>query len=129
MINEEMMGAFQGIVPSCIVTCSKDGIPNTTYISQVYYVDENHVALSHQFFNKSIRNIRENPQASINIVNPEDFRMWKLDLEYLRSETEGTTFDHMNIQLEAIASMIGMEDVFKLKSSEIFQVIDIEKIA
>ncbi len=129
MIEEEMMGAFQGIVPSCIVTCSKEGIPNTTYISQVYYVDENHVALSHQFFNKSIRNIRENPQASINIVNPEDFCMWKLDLEYLRSETEGTTFDQMSTQLEAIASMIGMEDVFKLKCSEIFQVIDIKKIA
>ncbi len=129
MIQEEMMGAFQGIVPSCIVTCSNKGIPNSTYISQVYYVDDNHVALSHQFFNKSIKNIRENPQASVNIVDPEDFSMWKLDLEYLRSETDGTTFDQMSIQLEAVASMMGMEDVFKLKSAEIFQVIEIQKIA
>jgi len=129
MIEEEMMNALQGIVPSCIITCSKEGIPNATYISQVYYVDNNHVAISHQFFNKSIRNIRENPYASVNVVNPEDFSMWKLDLEFLHSETEGNTFDKMEIQLEAIATMTGMEDVFKLKSSEIFEVNTVTKIA
>jgi len=104
MIEGEILNALQGIVPSCIITCSKAGIPNSTYISQVFYVDENHVAISHQFFNKSIRNIRENSYASVNVINPEDFSMWILDLEFLHSETEGTTFDKMEIQLEAIAT-------------------------
>ncbi len=129
MIEGEILNALQGIVPSCIITCSKAGIPNSTYISQVFYVDENHVAISHQFFNKSIRNIRENSYASVNVINPEDFSMWILDLEFLHSETEGTTFDKMEIQLEAIATMSGMEDVFKLKSSEIFKVNTVTKIA
>lgn len=129
MIKEEMKPALQGIVPSCIVTCSKDGIPNATYISQVYYVDEEHVALSHQFFNKSIRNIRENPKASVNIVSPEDFSMWKLDLQYSHSENEGELYDQMSLQLEAIASMTGMEDVFKLKSAEVFKIIAVQQIA
>ena len=129
MIEEEMMEALEGIVPSCIITCSKAGIPNATFISQVYYVDNNHVAISHQFFNKSIRNIRENPYASVNVVNPEDFRMLKLDLEFSHSEIEGNTFDQMKIQLEAIATMSGIEDVFKLKSSEIFKVNTVTKIA
>jgi hypothetical protein len=34
----------------------------------------------------------------------------------------------MSMQLEAIASMTGMEDVFKLKSAEIFRVISVEHI-
>ena len=38
--------------PSWITSCSKDGEPNTTVISQIWYVDEKHVALSFQFFNK-----------------------------------------------------------------------------
>lgn len=129
MIDQGMMGALQGIVPSCIITCSKAGIPNATYISQVYYVDDNHVAISHQFFNKTIKNIQDNPHACVNVVNPEDFSMWRLALDFSHSETEGDTFDQMSIQLEAIASMTGMEDIFKLKSSVIFEVKDVEKIA
>jgi hypothetical protein len=128
MITEEMQAAMQGMVPSAIVSCSKDGIPNCTYISQVYYVDEIHVAISHQFFNKTIRNIYENPFASVNIVNPEDFGMWKLNIKYSHAETEGELFDQMSMQLEAIASMMGMADIFKLKGAEVFEVLDIERI-
>ena len=129
MITEDMKAAMQGVVPSGLVTCSKDGIPNTTYISQVYYVDENHVALSHQFFNKSIRNIRENPHACVSIINPGDAGMWRLGLRFTHSEFEGELFELMSAQLEAIASMTGMEDVFCLKSCEIFEVLRAEKIA
>jgi len=129
MITEDMKAAMQGVVPSGLVTCSKDGIPNTTYISQVYYVDENHVALSHQFFNKSIRNIRENPHACVSIINPEDAGMWRLGLRFTHSEFEGELFELMSAQLEAIASMTGMESVFRLKSCEIFEVLRAEKIA
>ena len=46
---------MEGVTPSTIVTCSLAGEPNTTNISQVYYVDESHVALSHQFFNKTYK--------------------------------------------------------------------------
>ncbi len=128
MITEEMRAAMQGVIPSAIVTCDSDGTPNITYISQVYHVNENHVALSHQFFNKTIRNIRNNPYASVNIVSPADFHMWKLDMKFSHSETDGEIFDQMAMQLEAIASMTGMEDVFKLKGAEIFEVYGVEKI-
>lgn len=128
MITEEMQSAMQGMLPSAIVSCSVDGTPNCTYISQVYYIDDRHVAISHQFFNKTIRNIYDNPYASVNIVSPDDFGMWKLDLKYSHSETEGELFDQMTMQLEAIASMMGMNDVFNLKGAEVFEVLEIKKI-
>jgi len=128
MITDDMRVAMQGMVPSAIVTCNLEGLPNCTYISQVYYVDDNHVALSHQFFNKTIRNISENPFASISIISPDDFAMWKMDAEYERAETEGNVFEEMATQLEAIASMTGMSDVFKLQSARIFKITAVDKI-
>lgn len=129
MISEEMKIAMKGIVPSTMSTCNLEGVPNISYISQLYYVDENHVAISNQFFNKTIRNIRENPLACVNIVSPEDFSMWVLDLKYSHSETESDLFEQMEMQLEAIASMQGMEDVFKLKAAEVFTLLSVNKIS
>lgn len=126
IITEDIRAAMQGIIPSTIATCSADGVPNVAYISQVYYVDDEHVALSHQFFNKSIRNIRENPQICVNIVNPEDLQQWRLDCLFIRSETEGKIFEEMRAQLEAIASMMGMEDTFRLKSADIYKILSLE---
>ncbi len=128
MISEEMKIAMKGIIPSTMATCNLEGVPNISYISQLYYVDENHVAISNQFFNKTIRNIQENPLACVNIVSPEDFSMWVLDLKYSHSETESDLFEQMEMQLEAIASMQGMEDVFKLKAAEVFTLLFVNKI-
>ena len=49
----DLKRCFQGIVPSIIATNDDDGVPNITFISQVHYLDERHVALSCQFFNKT----------------------------------------------------------------------------
>jgi len=129
MITEEMKLAMKGIVPSVIVTSNSKGVPNISYMSQIYYVDNNHVAISHQFFNKTIKNLQENPLACASLLTPDDFSMWNLDLEYSHSETEGNLFEEMEMQLEAIASMQGMEDVFKLKAAEVFTVLSVEKIS
>lgn len=127
-ITEHIHGALQGIIPSTFVTCSADGIPNASYISQVYYVDDTHVALSHQFFNKSVRNFYENPYAVALVIHPETAQQWRIYLRYSHSETDSELFDQMSAQLEAIATMMGMEDVFNLKASEVFEILSVEEI-
>lgn len=128
MIKEEMQMAMQGMIPSVIGTCDADGLPNTTIISQTYYVDENHVAISHQFFNKTIRNIQAVPKACLIITHPQEGSQWKMQVEYSHSESEGDLFERMSMQLEAIASMVGMEDVFELKAAEVFKVLSVEQL-
>ena len=129
MLPDEIKPAMQGVIPAHVVTCSLDGTPNVSVISQVYYVDSDHVALSYQFFNKTIKNIRENPHAVVYVISPETFESWDLEIEYERSETSGPVFDAMDMQIEAIASMTGMKGIFKLKAADIYRVKSVRKNA
>ena len=127
MLPDEIKAAMQGVIPSHVVTCSSDGTPNASAISQVYYVDADHVALSHQFFNKTKRNVEDNPKAAVWLIHPETFETWDLELEFDRSETSGPVFQAMDMQIEAIASIVGMKGIFKLRAADIFRVVSVTK--
>jgi len=123
---ESLATCLQGILPAQLFTCSRDGIPNAAYLSHVDYVDSTHVALSFQFFNKSRRNIAENPNALVAVLDPDTGQGWQLRLRYVRSETEGPLFDRMALRIEAIASYCGLKGIFKLRAADIYQVLSIE---
>jgi hypothetical protein len=127
VLPDEIKPAMEGVIPAHVATCSLDGTPNATALSQVYYVDADHVALSFQFFNKTIKNVRENPYAVAWIISPETFDSWDLELEYDHSETSGPVFDAMDMRIEAIASMTGMAGIFKLKAADIYRVRSVRK--
>jgi hypothetical protein len=114
-------------VPALMVTCSADGTPNATVISQVYFVDDTHVALSFQFFSKTIKNVRENPRAWVGVTDYAGRTDWALDLEFERSETEGPIFDAMDMQIEAIASATGMSGIFKLRAADVYRVLSVAR--
>ena len=124
----EIRPVFDQASPSVMVTCSADGKPNTTVISQVYYVDDTHAALSFQFFSKTIRNVRENPRAFVCVFDLPGRAYWMLQLEFQRSETEGPIFDAMDMQIEAIASMTGMSGIFKLRAADVYRVVSVERV-
>ena len=127
MIKEKHLPALQGMFPSWITSCSSKGEPNTTVISQIWYVDENHVALSFQFFNKTKKNISENPNAYATISDPTTLKQYNMELIFDHSETEGDLFDEMDMKLQAIASMTGMTGVFKLQAADVYKVISISE--
>jgi len=127
-IPDELQPALQGAIPGHLATCSSAGEPNAAYITQTYYVDEHHIALSRQFFNKTFTNMAENPKVQVEVTHPETGEDWRLGIEYVRSETEGELFDAMAMQLEAIASYEGMSDVYRLLSADICKVNSIERL-
>ncbi len=124
----DLSRCFQGIIPSVIATSDARGVPNVTYLSQVYMVDDRHVALSRQFFNKTQRNLDENPLACLEMVDPLTFQAYRLRLKFLRTEKSGPLFESMSMRIEAIASHTGMSGIFKLIGSDLFEVRAVEKI-
>lgn len=82
-------------IPAVIATCAPDGMPNVSYLSQLQYVDSEHVALSYQFFNKTRQNVLDNPRATLLVVHPVSAARYRRALQYLRTETSGPLFENM----------------------------------
>ncbi|MBA55259.1 MAG: GAF domain-containing protein [Pseudomonadales bacterium] len=119
---------LEGAIPGIIATCDREGFPNVSYVSQVHYVDADQVALSFQFFNKTRRNMLQNPQMTAYVMDPVTTARYRLALLYLRTETEGPLFQNMKAKLAGIASHTGMSGVFELKGADICRVLEVEAV-
>ena len=120
---ESIQACLQGVLPAWIGTCSADGVPNATILSIVRYVDSERVALTRQFFNKTRANLDVNPQAQVIVVDPGNGDQFALDLRYLHTESDGPIFDEVEVNLAAVASQMGMSDVFRLRGVDIHRVV------
>lgn len=118
--------AMDGLVPLVVGTADAEGTPNITFMSQLYYVDEQHAALSYQFMNKTWRNMRHNPFFTVLITNPEDCSMWKLELKFLEEKKEGPIFEEMEMQLLALATPQHIQ--FNLHSALICRLVSYEQV-
>lgn len=119
---------LEGSVPAMVATCAPDGTPNVTYASEVHYVDQRHVALSFQFFNKTRENILAHPYATVLVAHPDTAAQYLLRLRYLRTEQSGPLFESMKAKLAGIASHTGMAGVFKLRGADVYEVRSIERV-
>jgi hypothetical protein len=120
---------FLGVVPAVIATCSPEGIPNITFLSIVHGVDDSHLALSFQFFNKTRENILANPKAQILLIEPKKMEQYRIDVRYERTDYAGAVFERMRTNLDAVASQTGMAGVFHLQGADIYRVLRVEKLA
>jgi adenylate cyclase len=119
---------FEGVIPASIATVGKDGMPNIAYLSQVQYVDAQHVALSYQFFNKTRQNLLLHPRARLQVTNPVTGAQYRLAVEFLRTETEGPLFENMKARLAGVASHTGMSNVFRLLGADVFRVREVAQV-
>lgn len=120
--------AFLGIIPSTILTASAEATPNVAYLSQVYLLNENQLALTTQFFNKTKKNLTENPFCTVRVYDPETFCAYEIEAKYTHTETSGNLFEKLSKKFDAIADYSGASHFFKLQAIEVLQILNIEVI-
>ena len=125
---DAIRACFEGAVPGTLATADAEGTPNVSYLSQVQYVDGEHVALTYQFFNKTRENILANPHAVAALIDPLTAAHYRLTLHYLRTETAGPLFESMKAKLAGIASHVGMDGVFRLLGADVYRVSALEQV-
>lgn len=102
-------------------------MPNISLLSQVQYVDPAHIALTYQFFNKTRSNILNNPFATLSVSDPHTAAIYRLNIQYLHTETSGPLFEIMRAKLAGIAAHTGMTNVFRLLGADVYRVLDVER--
>jgi adenylate cyclase len=124
----DIAACFEGIIPAEIATASADGVPNVTNLSRVHLLDDERVVLSNQFFSKTVRNLAVNPYGCVVVIDPITYDSYKLLVQYERTERRGPIFERLRRDVDAIAALTGMEGVFKLRSADVYRVLELELV-
>jgi adenylate cyclase len=124
---DDLRSACEGVVPPVLATADAQGIPNVTYLSCAHVVDGERIALSNQFFSKTARNIMENPRASLLLIDPRDYGEYRVTLRYERTDRHGPAFEALRRDVDTVAALQGMKDVFRLRAADVYRVLHVER--
>src|SRR5215471_5166716 len=124
----DLVPCFEGVVPAVVATVDAEGVPNITYLSRVRMVDDDHIALSNQFFSKTARNLAENPRACVLLVDPVTYVQYRLTTRYERTTRKGPIFEKLRADVEVVAALQGMQDVFHLRAADIYRVLHVDQV-
>ncbi len=69
-LSEEMTASFNAVKVFPFATASSDGEPNVAPMGAVFLMDPGTIWIGDQFMKTTIRNIRENPRASLYVWGP-----------------------------------------------------------
>ena len=125
---ESIRDCLRAGLPSAVVTCSPDGVPHISHISQVQYLDRERVVTSRQSFNR-LAHLHDSPFSQALVTRPRTGEEFRLDLRYLHTATEGEEFEAMRANLDAIASHTGQDSAFRLRGVDIHRVLRCVRIA
>jgi adenylate cyclase len=120
---ESIRHCLRAGLPSAMATCSPDGTPHISYVSQVQYLDRERVATSRQSFNRGLVHLDACPYSQALIVCPATTEQFRLDLRYLHTTTESEEFEAARANLDAIASHMGLGSVFRLRGLDVHRVL------
>jgi len=122
-LNDRMKEIFNKQQAIALSTCSREGVPNVVPMSAKKILDDDTILLSDQFFNKTLKNLRDNPKASIAIWdNMEGYQIKGA----VTIETSGQIFEETAKWIDDMGKQLGLPLKCKgaviLKIEEIFNI-------
>lgn len=119
---------LEGVIPPVMCTVSADKVPHVNYLSHAEYIDEEHVALTYQFLNRSRQNVLATGRVALCVEDPFTGTGVVMQLRYLRTDTEGPVFERLRAKLAGIAAQTGMEKVFHLRGADLYRVESLRQV-
>ena len=120
-LTQEMKESFAGAKHFYIATSTKDGVPNVVPVTFLKIYDDETLLISNQFFNKTLKNLEENPRVAVAFWGDKGGFQFKGNVTIHKS---GKPFDDADAFVKSrrpemaprSAVVMKITDVFQLKS-------------
>ena len=70
----------------------------------------------------------ENPRASFLLIDPRDYGEYRVTLRYERTDRHGPAFEALRRDVDTVAALQGMQDVFRLRAADVYRVLRVERV-
>ena len=122
-MNQRVKEVFEKQASVVLATATKDGLPNVVPVSAKKTIDDETILISDQFFNKTLKNLRANPQAAITTWdNLEGYQLKGT----VTIETSGARFEETAQWIDAMGKKLNFplksKGVIIIKLTEIYNV-------
>lgn len=123
-MNQRMKEIFEKHETVPLATATKDGIPNVVPVTLKKILDDETILVSDQFLNKTLQNMKDNPQASITVWDGIEGYQFKGRVVV---ETSGPRFEETARWVDGVARSMKLS--FKSKGAVILKISEIYSVS
>ncbi len=118
-LTPEMIEAFKAAKNFPLATASKDGEPNVIPVGSVFLMDPETIWIGNQFMKATVKNLQENPRASLYVWGPEVKGCLKIKAN-VNVVTSGEDYERMKGMVKARRADLECKALLVLKVTEVY---------
>lgn len=119
-LTPDMMELIRSTRYFPLATASADGDPNVVPVGSVFLIDPETIWIGNQFMNATIKNVKENPRASIYVWTQGVKGCLKIKADVTVVE-EGEDYEKMKGMVSAKRAELKCRSLLVLKITEVFE--------
>jgi uncharacterized protein len=123
-MTERMKELFIKVPAVVLATATPDGIPNAVPVGAKKIIDDDTILISDQFFNKTLANLKANPQVTVTFWEGHEGYQLKGSVTI---ETSGQRYEETARWIEKLSAKVGFP--LKSKGAVILQIAEIYGVA
>ena len=123
-MNQRMKEIFEKQETIVLATATKDGVPNVVPVTAKKIIDDETILISDQFFNKTLNNMKDNPQIALTIWDKHEGYQIK---GMVTIETSGRRFEETAKWIEEMGKSLNLP--LKSKGAVIVKITEIYNVS
>lgn len=120
-LTQQMLDEMKKQGTFSLATASKDGVPNVVPVGMLFMGEDGNVWIVDNFFDKTLKNLKENPNASFFVWNPEAKDSYQIK-GTVTIENSGADYEKAVAFAHAKKETLPAKNLVKMKVTEVYYV-------
>ncbi len=118
-MTQEVKDTLSKTKPVPLATASKSGVPNVIFVGLVKIVDDETLMVVDNFFNKTAKNLKENPKIALVCYTPDPKRSYQIKGS-VQQFTSGKEHEEMQAWARGLNPKLPAKAAVMIKVEEIY---------